>query len=207
MNSESGDDLLSESFWEQQEKFKRQMQAIEMLEAEFLRFLWTEQPASPAQLGERFDRFTEVLEKTGGLDAGAVLALFDKLEQHAFREINKPLALAQTIDPERIAQQCPDLPWVVVENSKAVHAQAFITGQSKQNRGIAQRARPRGRHPRRQSVETELEKWIQSGQFDATKSAHSKFIAHIQDCFPELGRTQTLRAWIKEYLASKHPAR
>lgn len=202
MNSESGDYLLSKSFWEQQEKFKRQMQAVEMLEAEFLRFLWTEQPASPAQLGERFDRFAEALNKTGGLDASAVLALFDKLEQRALTEINKPLALAQTIDPDCIAHQCPDLPKTLITNTQAVHTHAYTTSHSKQAKGAAQHKRPAGRHPRRQSVENELNKWIHTGQFDTKKPIYSKFIKHTQELFPELNRDDTIRAWIKEYLSA-----
>lgn len=195
MSSESGDDLLSESFWEQQEKFKRQMQTVEILEAEFLRFLWTEQPASPTQLGERFDRFAEALDKAGGLDAGAVLTLFDKLEQRAFREINKPLALAQTIDPERIAQQCPDLPRVVVENAKAVHVHAFTTSLSKQNK----RSSDVRYKVNRDMIAAALADWENEGH------KYSSMRAFARACFKRYGVTDfmTVYNWLRRHRKTK----
>lgn len=203
MKSEHSDLSSNESFWERQERFKSQLRAVDLLEGEFLAFLWQEQPASPEQLAERFDRFQAILDKTDGLGASAVLGLFDMLEQRAFREVNKSLALAQTVDPEQIAQQCPDLPRLLVENAKAVHVHAFTTRQAKQNRKNASNERPGGRHPRRENVEKELQKWLDTGKFDASEKqrTYKHFIAHIQACYPELERAQTIRKWADDYIA------
>jgi len=195
MNSESGDDLLPESFLEQQEKFKRQMQAVERLEAEFLAFLWQEQPASSTQLAERFDRHDSILEGTGGLDAGAVLFLFAKLEQRAFKEINKSLALAQTIDPERIAEQCPDLPRVIVENAKAVHVHAYTTMQSLQAKGAAKKKNL----DNIKAKAAALADWANEGH------KYSSMRAFARECFKRYGVTDfmTVYKWLLDSRKTK----
>jgi len=194
MNSESGDDSLPESFWEQQEKFKRQMQAVERLEAEFLAFLWQEHPASSTQLAERFDRHDSILEGTGGLDAGAVLFLFAKLEQRALKEINKSLALSQAIDPERIAEQCPDLPRVIVENAKAVHVHAYTTMRSRQ---AADAAKEKSRKSNEAKAAVLVE-WDRDGSEYKSRADFARIVSS-RDGLKE----RTVYRWVTEHLITK----
>lgn len=194
MSSANSDVLLQESISDQQERLKSQMRAVELLEEEFLAFLWREQAASSTQLAERFDRHTEILEGLGGLDAGAVLFLFAKLEQRAFKEINKSLALAQTIDPERIAEQCPDLPRVLLENAKAVHINAYTTRRSRQAADAA-------KEKSRKSTEAKaavLVEWDRDGNEYKSRADFARIVSR-RDGLKE----RTVYDWVTDHLRDK----
>lgn len=194
---------ITQKITESQRSLKLQFAAIELLKQEFLGFLWTESPATEAELKERMERLSPELEKAGGLSPTLLLYLLDDLEQKAIHEVSKATALAQTIRPDDLAKY---LPQRLIQNAHAVRDHAYKELQSKQARSAASRPRL-ARSKDKQRVEGILMQRIKSGQFDVTdKKKIVKFAEEMCDIFDSLNRPQTVRGWVKEYLKQLTPS-
>lgn len=69
---------------------------------------------------ERFFKFRALINDLDtGPDNYWVLCLFQDLEKKALREIGNYAALAQTTNPDRVKEQCPEIPDLMIDNAKA----------------------------------------------------------------------------------------
>lgn len=187
---------------ENQHRLKRQFAVIELLEKEFLSFLWADTPTTGDQLKKRCEQLSIELENAEGLSPALVLYLFEHLEQKAFYEVSKATALAQTIRPDDLITK---LPPKLINVAHAVRDHAYKDKQSKQASQASKRPRPLQRHTSRQRVEVLLQKKIDKGEFVPGRPLEiAKFVNHVCGLFPELTRSQTVRGWVKEFLKNKH---
>lgn len=111
-----------------------QMEAVELLEKEFLSLVWVKGYQGAR---ERHERIQGALKKAGGaMDARAIDALFYQLEQVAIREIRKLAHLAQS-GTEAI-DLYPDLPEQLMGNIREIEKWIMI---HKRNKEIAKKDR------------------------------------------------------------------
>lgn len=189
---------MNSDFVEHQNRLKRQVACVELLQNEFLSFLWAEAPATYDELRERFERLFSELDRTDGLPPILVMQLFEALEQKAFAEIRKPTALAETTRPDDLAAK---LPKRYIKVATAVREHAYKEMQSSQAKSASSRPRPAGKHPDRERVINLLRERIANGQFvPGRKLEIASFLSEISDSYPRLGRPETVRNWVKNYL-------
>lgn len=187
-----------------QNRLKRQLAAVELLEKEFLGFLWADVPATPDQLLERFERLFSELDLSEGLSPILVMQLFERLEQKSFYEIRKPTALAETTRPEDLGEHLPSR---FIENAHAVRTHAYREMQSKQASAASKGPRPTRNHDKREAVERLLKKRIKSGEFDINdKRAPGKFAEEMCTVYEELNRPPTVVKWVKKILGHQAPS-
>ncbi len=90
--------------------------ALDAVADEFMKFTWQTEPANPDALVARHERIKNLINAAGGkLDAVEVCHLFYKLEYRASSELGKVAALAQTTEPERLAER--GLPSQLIDNA------------------------------------------------------------------------------------------
>ncbi|MDU9390507.1 hypothetical protein [Pseudomonas sp. zfem002] len=179
-------------------RLKRQVACVELLQNEFLSFVWAETPATLDELRERFERMLSELDSTEGLSAILVMQLFEVLEQKAFAEIRKPTALLASTRPDDFAEKLPER---YIELAKAVQQHSYKEKQSSQAKNASKMPRPAGRHADRERVINLLRERIANGQFvPGRKLEIAKFVGEIYDTYESLGRKETIRNWVKDYL-------
>lgn len=111
----------------------RRGDTIEALQSAFLEGV---QPGKTLSLKEHAARSLALEEKIAGLDVVGLLHLFFCLEYQAANMIYSLYALAQTVDPARIKEQCPWLPDSLVHDAiRALKANQIKAGHSMQNKG------------------------------------------------------------------------
>lgn len=187
-----------------QAQLKRQLAAVELLEKEFLGFLWADIPATPEQLLERFERLFSELDLSEGLSPVLVMQLFERLEQKSFHEIRKPTALAETTRPEELGKYLPPR---FIENANAVRTHAYKEMQSRQASSASKGPRPAQNHINRETVERMLAQRITSGEFNLNdKKAPVKFAEEVCTVFEQLNRPQTVVKWVKKFIEHQAPS-
>lgn len=189
---------------DQQKKLKRQLAAVELLEKEFLGFLWTDPPTTPDQLMERFERLSSELDLSEGLSPTLVMQLFERLEQKSFHEIRKPTALSETTRPEDLGEHLPSR---FIENANTVRMHAYREMQSRQASAASKGPRPAQNHRKREAVERLLIERIKSGEFDINdKRAPRKFAEEMCTVYEEMNRPETVVKWVKKILGHQAPS-
>lgn len=183
---------------EQQRKLDIQINALEQLEAEFISRIWSDSPLSKAEHLERNDKLIELLD-SAELPPHMVLRLFYMLEYKAAQEVGKATALAQTIQPDCLADKLPDL---LINNALLVREHAFTSRRSEQNSRAAKKPRPGRRNIMHPLVEHELQLWIDQGRFVCGRRGDkSAFVDYIlSDSRFGQDRRQTVFDLIKNYL-------
>ncbi|OCX15394.1 hypothetical protein BBI09_16635 [Stutzerimonas xanthomarina] len=89
---------------------------IQILENAFLKGVM---PGTTLSLEEHAQRFDELENRVSGLSEAGVLWLFSRLEYLAANKIYSLYALAQTVNPAKIKEQCPWLPVSLVCDAEA----------------------------------------------------------------------------------------
>lgn len=113
-----------------EERNKRRGDTIQVLQKSFLAGVLPGGTLSQEEHAQRF----EYLEKTIlGLDVAGLLYLFVSLEYETANKIYSLYALAQTVDPARVKEQCPWLPDSLVRNAERALKADKIAGGSKGN--------------------------------------------------------------------------
>ncbi|MGZ8095700.1 MAG: hypothetical protein ACXWUD_05580 [Methylosarcina sp.] len=110
-----------------------QLSAIEIMKAEFLKFIYIQGDPSPSDLQSRHKRIKEAFrECQDSMDSYWVNWLFCELEQRAVEELRKVTLLAQTTDPDALKDKhFNDLPQQLVDNVKILARHYQDTGMSK----------------------------------------------------------------------------
>jgi len=177
-----------------QQNLRAQMNAADLLAADFLTFMWSEKGTDYSALKARFERHCSALDAAGHLLPQVVLHLFAKLEERAIYEINAATALAQTIDPDSIARQRPNLPPELISNVHAVHKHVTKTAQSE----LARKAAEIKQKPFRDIKDAALNEWDESGSEYESKSDFARIVGALKGI-----KFRTLLKWIAEHEKSK----
>lgn len=113
-----------------EERNNRRGDTIRVLQNAFLAGV---APGGTLSLEEHAQRFEDLEKTISGLDATGLLYLFFSLEYEAANKIYSLYALAQTVDPARIKEQCHWLPDSLVRNTDRALKAEKIAGGSKGN--------------------------------------------------------------------------
>ena len=178
------------------------MQAVDMLVADFLSLIWSENGRGYSALNARLERHCSALDAAGPLPAHVVMYLFASLEQRAIHEISTWSALTQTTEPDAIVRQRPDanVPPEALRNIHTLHQYLPKAAHSKQAKDAASAPRPGGHHPDRQRIKNEFKKLTEVDP-DYFKVPENKtfFINDMLETFPNISKTSAYK-WVKEWL-------
>ncbi|RZO07426.1 hypothetical protein EKG40_15505 [Pseudomonas moorei] len=184
-----------------QQNLRNQMQAADLLIADFLTFTWSEKGQDYSALKARYERHCSVLDAAGHLLPHVVMYLFAKLEERANYEINTWSALAQTIDPDGVARQRDNVPPEVLGNIHALHQHLPKAAHSKQAKDAASAPRPGGRHPDRQRIETEFKKLIANDPlYFKVRGNKTRFINEMLTAYPNVSKASASN-WMRGLLS------
>lgn len=185
---------------DQQKNLIDQMRAVDLLVDDFLALMWLEDEAYPARYA-RYERQRSALETAGHLLPHVVMHLFAKLEKRALDEIGTYTALAQTVDPDGVARQLPNVQPEVLSNIHALHQHLPRVAHSKQAKNAASGPRPGRHHPDRQRVINELKKRIENDpNYPNARGQKASFIKAMLRNYPDIKRENTIRGWMNGYL-------
>lgn len=184
-----------------QQNLRTQMQAADLLVADFLTFMWSGKGQDYSALKARFERHCSVLDAAGHLLPHVVMYLFARLEERAIYEINTWSALAQTVDPDGVARQRDNVPPEVLGNIHALHHHLPKAAHSKQAKDAASAPRPGARHRDRQRIENELKKLIANDPpYFKVRGNKARFINDMLTAYPNVSKG-SISGWMRELLS------